>query len=176
MAKRNRGRNRNKARKPGKATAPARTAPTPAPAQPAAPSAPPRRSQAQKRAEHALEKIRELEGSDYGNYAAYVRSLPARIIMNGLGQALAMERAGAQKDAGHRLLFAHMQDWLLNGWAHSPHRGSDDILAALAAGPEADYIRTQGEAMAYLEWLRKFAAAFLKEPDDGEGNDAAPAA
>ena len=142
----------------------------------------PHRSQAQKRAAFALGKVTELrDGNDYGNYLSYVKALPARIIMNGLGQALAMEKAGASKDAGHQLLFAHMQDWLLNGWEHSPYRGQKDVLAAITAGPEADYIRAQGEAMAYVEWLKKFAVAYLEDKDDKredgqpEGSDDAAA-
>ncbi|GIX15056.1 MAG: hypothetical protein KatS3mg118_3015 [Paracoccaceae bacterium] len=131
-----------------------------------------RRSQAQKRAEHALGQIAATSAGGYGNYASYVKALPARIIMNGLGQALAMERAGSEKDPGHKLLYRHMDAWLRTGWEHSPYKGQPDILKAIVSGSEADYIRAQGEAMAYLEWLKKFAAAFLKEQ---EGDDAASA-
>lgn len=132
----------------------------------------PARSQAQKRAEHALGCITAIGNGDYGNYASYVKALPARIIMNGLGQALAMERAGSEKDPGHKLLYQHMDSWLRKGWEHSPYKGQPDILNAIVLGSEADYIRAQGEAMAYLEWLKKFAAAFLKER---EGDNAASA-
>ncbi len=132
----------------------------------------PSRSQAQKRAEHALGRIEAIREDDYGNYASYVKALPARIIMNGLGQALAMERASGKKDKGHELLYQHMDSWLRTGWEHSPYQQNADILAAIVTGSEADYIRTQGEAMAYLEWLKKFAAAFLK---DQEGENATAA-
>jgi len=127
----------------------------------------PRRSQAQKRAADALAKVTVLrDGNDYGNYRSYVKALPARVIMNGLGQALAMEKAGASKDVGHEMLFNHVQDWLLNGWEHTPYRGQSNILAAIVNGSEADYIRAQGEAMAHVEWLKKFAVAYLKDKDD----------
>ena len=142
----------------------------------------PRRNQAQKRAADALAKVKALAAAnDYGNYRNYVKALPARIIMNGLGQALAMEKAGAQAKnpdirKGHEKLFEHVQDWLLNGWEHTPYRGQSDILAAIVNGSEADYIRAQGEAMAHVEWLKKFAVAYLKGVDDpAEGGDDATA-
>ena len=140
-------------------------------------SAMPDRSQAQKRAAHALAKVKELtDGNDYGNYRSYVRALPARIIMNGLGQALAMEKAGANKDVGHEKLFEHVQDWLLDGWENSPYRSQQDLIAAITAGSEPDYIRAQGEAMAYVEWLKKFAVAYLPdEKNQAEGGDDAAA-
>ena len=142
------------------------------------------RSQAQKRAADALEKVKALrDRNDYGNYRSYVKALPAKVIMNGLGQALAMEKAGAQAKnevirAGHEKLFKHMQDWLLTGWEHKPKRYRDktDILAAITQGEESDYIRAQGEAMAYVEWLKKFAVAYLEDKDDpAEGGDDAAA-
>ena len=132
-------------------------------------NAQPRQSQAQKRARHALASIKALVNGDYGNYVSYVNALPARIIMNGLGQALAMEKASAGKDKGHEHLFNHMQGWLLSGWEHSPYAGND-LFAAITGGSEQDYIRAQAEAMAYLEWLKKFAAAFLKTPETAEND------
>jgi CRISPR-associated protein Cmr5 len=176
---RNKGRKKKHQSQPSRATAaPANTsaqartgsAATPAGNQTEVQSAE-NRSQAQKRAEHALNKVKELAdgNADYGNYASYVKALPARIIMNGLGQALAMEKAASSKDKGHEQLFGHMQDWLLDGWEHSPYRGRPDLLQALVCGSEANYIRAQGEAMAYLQWLKKFSAAFLKDADNDEG-------
>ncbi len=145
-------------------------------------SAMPDRSQAQKRAAHALAKVKELtDGNDYGNYRSYVRALPARIIMNGLGQALAMEKAGAHAKnadirAGHEKLFEHVQDWLLNGWENSPYQGKSDLISAITQGKESDYIRAQGEAMAYVEWLKRFAVAYLPdEKNQAEGGDDAAA-
>ena len=157
---------------------PSDTAPTQSAAAPREENQP-RRSQAQKRAADALEKIRALaDGDDYGNYRPYVKALPARIIMNGLGQALAMEKAGAQAKKpdirkGHEKLFGHVQGWLLNGWEHSPYGGQQDLIAAITTGSEADYIRAQGEAMAYVEWLKKFAVAYLKGEDDQLKDDQA---
>jgi len=138
-------------------------------------------SLAQKRAKDALGKIRGLRddaNSDYGNYVSFVKALPATIIMTGLGQALAMEKAGKKK--GHDILYKHMNDWLCNnnnnGWKNSPYRNKNDVLEAITVLNENDYIRAQAEAMEYLEWLKKFAVAYLVEKDnavDEEADDAA---
>ncbi len=89
--------------------------------------------------------------------------------MSGLGQALAMEKAGAAKDGdvklGHLALYKHMDEWLIKGWENSVYEGEGDVLGAICNGCEADYIRAQTEAMDYLEWLKKFAVAFLDNKD-----------
>ena len=132
------------------------------------------RSLAQKRAAHALACVQALEGrNDYGNYVSYVKSLPAAILMNGLGQALAMEKAGGSRDDGHKLLYRHMNSWLCNeawegvspGWENGPYADKSDVLEAIFSQDEADYIRAQAEALEYLEWLKKFTVALLREPE-----------
>ncbi len=131
----------------------------------------PTKSLAQLRAKHALDAIQSDDMKDYDKYVSYVSALPATIIISGLGQAMAMLKAG--KKPGHGILFNHMQDWLCSGWKHGPYSG--DILPAIMAGTEDDYIRAQAEAMEYLEWLKKFAVAFLKDGDNASsGGDDEP--
>lgn len=138
-------------------------------------------SLAQLRAKDALGTIKELQrlaelpgktaNEVYGNYVSYVKALPATIIMSGLGQALAMENSGKKK--GHKLLYEHMNAWLCNvgghGWQNSPYRHKDNVLDAITSLDEDAYIRAQAETMEYLEWLKKFAVAFLVEKEEGGG-------
>lgn len=143
------------------------------------------RTLAQKRAEHALSKIRELqaERTAYGNYVSYVKALPATIVISGLGQALAMEAAGAKKLPGHRLLLEHIISWLSEGWENSPYRQRIMSAGANSKGPalfeaiteetEAKYIAVQAEVIEYLEWLKKFAVAFLVEPKESDAEEEA---
>ncbi len=133
-------------------------------------------SLAQKRAAHALDCVKKLENMEYGHYVSYVRALPAAILMNGLGQALAMEKANAGKDKGHDFLYRHMNAWLCNqawegvspGWKNSPYANKSDILEAIVSQDEAAYIRAQAEALEYLEWLKKFAVAQLREKEGAD--------
>ena len=144
-----------------------------------------KRSLAQRRAEHALWCVQQVQEKSKGlqaRYKSYARALPATILMSGLGQALAMEKAGATKgeDQGqaHRLLYQHLQSWLCNrllsgedapkGWPHTPYATERDVLAAIVHNGEAAYLRAQAEALAYLEWLKKFAEALLEDDTDTE--------
>jgi CRISPR-associated protein Cmr5 len=130
----------------------------------------------QKRAKHALDRIKQIEQGKAGNYVSYVNALPAAILMNGLGQALATERAASDK--AHHLLANHVAEWLLSEEAQTKYgqpstgeyTGWDEtqrLLNRIVAGDQAAYLRTQGEAVAYVTWLKKFANAFLDPSGEG---------
>jgi CRISPR-associated protein Cmr5 len=129
----------------------------------------------QKRAKHALGRIKALSREKHGNYASYVKALPAAIVMNGLGQALATERATSDPAKAHLKLATHVSEWLLNEDAHtkyrSPAEGEDPefdparrLLSRIVAGNQDAYVWAQTEAIAYVTWLKKFAGAFLETP------------
>jgi CRISPR-associated protein Cmr5 len=131
----------------------------------------------QKRAKHALDKIKSLRGGP-GKYVAYVKAMPAAILMNGLGQALATERAAAKNDQAHRNLAAHVSEWLLSDEAHTKYPNPDGmkvsnadpsltLLTRMVEGNQDAYLWAQAEAMAYVAWLKKFANAFLESPEKG---------
>jgi CRISPR-associated protein Cmr5 len=150
--------------------------------QPSAPHAP----LALQRAQHALERVekleRDVEGKNrderkeiLGNYVAYVEGLPANIIRSGLGQAIAMEKASAKNDPGHKLLYEHIDSWLTADRKSAPYRNQiGRLLNAIVNNDQHTYVRAQAEALAYLEWLKKFAVAFLKE-DEGPVQNTATA-
>lgn len=132
----------------------------------------PSQTLAQRRAAHALACIDTLkhEGADsYGNYKSYVKALPANILMSGLGQAVATVRSRDRK--GYPQLYEHLEDWLCGDDPDVPyHKYPSDsakhgnrLLYAITEHDQDTYIRAQAEAMAYLEWLRKFADAFLED-------------
>lgn len=141
------------------------------------------------RASSALTKIRALRQhadaqagendvekaeNSYGNYVSFVKALPAAILQNGLGQALATELAASKNDnatgIGHHWLFLHLSDWLVRDDKLAPYRnGNKDkygVLTALADtnNDQENYVIAQYEAMAYLGWLKKFAVAMLIQP------------
>lgn len=115
---------------------------------------------AQRRAKHALGCINSLEGTSYGHYRSYVSALPASILTNGLGQTAATVRAGSQP--GYEQLYDHLSSWLCDGDAESSYP-KGDLLENITNNNEDHYLHAQAEAMAYLEWLKKFATAFLEK-------------
>jgi CRISPR-associated protein Cmr5 len=133
-------------------------------------------SLAQRRAKHALAAIRDLENKEYGHYVSYVNGLPAAILQNGLGQALATLIAGANKinesrrskdEEAHESLYRQISTWLCDPREDAPYSAKGDVLEAITQHDEDAYLRAQAEALAYLEWLKKFANAFLKRPEGG---------
>lgn len=142
----------------------------------------------QRRAAAALKAIQEYAKTALDKeklaYAGYVKSLPAAIVMNGLGQALATELAQGGKDTGkgqgglapnaHAQIYRHLQEWLCGADPEVPFRGCRNgqpsgapvLMQALCEADQPLYLLAQAEAMAYIEWLKKFANAFLTEGGD----------
>ena len=114
----------------------------------------------QERAEYALKEIKKIIGGEYVNYVSYVSSLPATIVMNGLGQALVTLLA--KGDSSHKMLFDHVAGWLCKQIPDLKGR-PDGIVEKMMEQNQAVYIHAQAEAMAYLSWLKQFARAYLKE-------------
>lgn len=119
----------------------------------------------QRRARHALHRIKQRQNEDnQSDYLSYAKALPASIQQNGLGQALATLLAAAKGRQGdpHHLLYADVQDWLCGDDDDAPYRNARDLFAAITGNGQRHYLHAQDEAQAYLNWLKKFAAAYLQ--------------
>ena len=128
----------------------------------------------QKRADHALSAARAVESNkriDPAAYRSYVERLATSIVMNGLGQSLAMERAAAGKEPkngdewAHMMLYIHLSDWLCNSEG-APLHGFDDALDGLVKKDQQTYLRAQAEALAWAEWHKRFCQAFLPRREE----------
>jgi CRISPR-associated protein Cmr5 len=118
----------------------------------------------QRRAKHALERIkRQRANAKQSEYLSYAKALPASIQQNGLGQALATLLAAAKNNHHdpHYLLFADIQDWLCGDDDDAPYRNARDLLAAITCNDQQHYLHAHDEAQGYLNWLKKFSAAYL---------------
>lgn len=125
----------------------------------------------QQRARHALNAVREAEkkyrGEQRKKFVSYVENLPAAILTNGLGQAAATLLAQAKGDDRdpHRGLYNILENWLCRPDDLAPYQDTGALMDAIVEGDRATYLKAQMEALAYLEWLKRFAVAFLKERD-----------
>lgn len=128
------------------------------------------------RAADALSRIDSLKSrsDDFKKrYRAYADRLGPSIVMNGLGQALATERAAAgprptktDEQQAHRELYVGLQNWLCRQDG-GVYPSSSDILQALVENDESHYVQAQAEALAWLEWHKKCCrAAFPKGGED----------
>lgn len=139
-----------------------------------------------RRAAHALEAVRSIGGEAFaGDYKGYVKGVPAMIMSLGFGQTLALllDRGGDDAEAGqggrapaayHRI-FDHLTAWLFVEnplgipLGDRPIEGRAGRMAAVTGLAQRDYMVLQAEALAYLEWLKKFANAFLTATPGGGG-------
>jgi len=126
------------------------------------------RSLEQERAKHALEAVNSIRGESWaGKFRSYVERLPAAIVMNGLGQAMAGElaaagRAGEMGDdkKAHNKLYELVAGWIRTRRIYS---AEENLMKAIVDGDQKQYVLAQAEALAYLEWLKKFSQAFLEK-------------
>jgi CRISPR-associated protein Cmr5 len=90
-------------------------------------------------------------------------------MMNGLGQAVATHLAAAKGNDSdpHRHLYDDLQAWLCGNaqLPGLPYAGRSDLIREITLHDEAAYLMAQAEALAYCGWLKRFAVAYLKNPD-----------
>ncbi len=130
----------------------------------------------QDRARDALQRVRKLAGRDEQfrkRYRSYVERLGPAIVTNGLGQAMATERAAAGEKPTKPDEEAHFELYhSLRGWLCRPeggvYPGAADLLQAIVEHDEALYLRAQAEALAWLEWHKKFCRSEFPKDDSPE--------
>ncbi|MFY9541454.1 MAG: type III-B CRISPR module-associated protein Cmr5 [Dethiobacteria bacterium] len=123
----------------------------------------------QKRAEHALKRIKDADEKykdkeERKKFVSYAESAPASILINGLGQAIAtlLAQAKGNQEEPHGAIYAALKDWLCRDSTMAPYKGCKDLITAITEGDRDSYLHAQAEALSYLEWYKKFAVAFIK--------------
>jgi CRISPR-associated protein Cmr5 len=139
----------------------------------------------QQRAEFALKQVQEaaenLDKAKQKEYLSYAASLPAMIHTNGLGQAAAFFKA---KGGTHELLYNLLSDWLIRGAEKKegsknayeipfkpPFNKANDLLEGITTSDMQTYRLAQAEAQALMDWVKKFAKAFMSAGDNEKKED-----
>jgi len=134
----------------------------------------------QQRAAYALKRV-EQDRDEYKSekgfrraYKSYASGLPAMIQMNGLGQAAAFYLSKAagndSKALAYGCLYKLLSDWLTDsGQPYSAYRNNHDardsgLLHGVTTEGMRTYMLAQSEAQALLDWVKKFAKAYMEEP------------
>lgn len=169
MSKRNRNRQSAQSSAPTVTAIPTHSSLTPAPAKTAIKL----RSMDQERAQFALRKIESIAASEKPDIQKEIRShlnnLPALIRMNGLGQALAFCQVKAAKDSGqsYKSIYPIISTWLCAPDSQGRiFDENNDVIQAITQSDIQKYMAAQNEALALLEWLKKFALALLEKGAD----------
>jgi len=117
----------------------------------------------QKRACYALKRVKKIVEKDQQfkkEYKSYAAALPAMIHTNGLGQAAAFYRS---KGNAHLELYQLLSDWLCG--ENQPFAGRQNLLEGITASNMQTYRLAQAEAQALLEWVKRFAKAYLADEE-----------
>jgi len=113
----------------------------------------------QQRAKHALEKVKAFVPLNEGDkLKARASELPFMIHTNGLGPALAFFKSKKEKD-GYDKLYGLLQSWLKE--PGRPFAGKPDLMQAITEADLNTYRLAQAEAIQYMDWVKKFASAYL---------------
>lgn len=121
----------------------------------------------QQRACYALDEIEKLtqKKPDFQTeIRRHANGLPALIHMNGLGQALAFYRMKGL-DSSHGKIYQIVGNWLCGETAGRVFVMQSDALKAITTADMFAYMAAQNEALALLEWLKKFSLALLQKAD-----------
>ncbi|WP_372022093.1 type III-B CRISPR module-associated protein Cmr5 (plasmid) [Tistrella mobilis] len=125
------------------------------------------------RARHAYAAVKTVTGAQLVDYKRAARQMPARVLTNGIGQALAMlMRDGADQakpDEASKLLRSHLTRWLTDGAIPHPFRLAvgEALIEQLIAGDQELFVWMQRETLAYLGWLKIFAEAGISAGEGG---------
>lgn len=124
----------------------------------------------QERAKNALKEVTNWKEKTKGKeneekrrkLKARTSELPFMIHANGLGQAVAFFKSkSVKKDEGYDEVFRALQSWMSQ--SKRPFAGQTDLMEAIVNADLRTYRVAQAEAMAYMDWVKKFASAYLSD-------------
>jgi CRISPR-associated protein Cmr5 len=114
----------------------------------------------QERAKHAWDCVQEVKDKPFaGDYRTIAVKVPSLIVTNGLGQTLAFLKAKGKGEPGneHEVLYRHLTDWV----GRKVHADGDLLSWLVNTATSQQYRLATMEALALLQWLKRFAEAEL---------------
>lgn len=100
-------------------------------------------------------------------YKGLIKSAPADVQTNGLGQAVAfwLAKRDSKREDQFGALYTHLSDWMKTAIT-----GGKDLKAWIidAGTSSVEYRRATVEALAYLGWLKRFAEAEIQGAPEEE--------
>lgn len=113
----------------------------------------------QQRSAFALQRINDFGANVPTDAANFIVGTPTMILTNGIAQAMAF--LVAKGDTRTLGVFSILKDWLAQEIPALAQNANDrQFLAQFANLEQNDYLRAQQEALALLQWLKRYARAF----------------
>lgn len=114
----------------------------------------------QQRAEFALNSVLAIHPDIMKRFKPFSAGAPSMILQNGFGQALAFWISKSATKEEYLAMFHIVREWLnQNNLASGQDKA--DFMQNLTAMDWKQYLRAQKEALALLEWVKRFANADL---------------
>ena len=127
----------------------------------------------QERAAKAWDAVNNIDDAFKKQYGSIVKKLPMLILTNGLASTSAFLLAKSTPKEGkpksnenkaHEAAYEHLSKWVM-----SQLQPGGKLMDWIINHSSADYRRATTEALAYLNWLKRFAEA--KGLGEEEGNE-----
>ncbi|MEM4747311.1 MAG: type III-B CRISPR module-associated protein Cmr5 [Archaeoglobaceae archaeon] len=119
----------------------------------------------QERARYAWQCINEVRNQSFASdYRSIAVKMPSLILTNGLGQTLAFLKAKGKGNPSdeHEVFYQHISNWL-----KQQLKLTDDLLEWIVNYANSQQYRLATmEALALLQWLRRFAEAILPKGEE----------
>jgi CRISPR-associated protein Cmr5 len=129
----------------------------------------------QARAKFAFDKAKtmaDIGGKKAKEYKAYAKKLPMMIKSNGLGASLSFALSKSKNKEGQLTPWGTLYADL-NSWLRQPHKvwllgdnSPNDLSQAAINLPSQQYRALTVEALAFLNWLRRFAEGLIEGDAD----------
>ncbi len=117
------------------------------------------RTKEQIRSEFALNKIEQkFNGRVAKDTANFIVGMPTMILTNGLGQSLAFLLS--KSDQKHKVVFDIIKEWLTIENSNLSANSDIGFLGRFSTIEQKKYLEAQNEALAMLNWLKRYARAF----------------
>jgi CRISPR-associated protein Cmr5 len=119
----------------------------------------------QQRAAFALMQIEEQFDNRVDEKTAnFIVGTPTMILCNGLGQTMAF-LLSKKKEPKQKAVFDFVRAWLEKEKPHLAALSDMEFLKKFTALSQADYLDSQRESLAVLQWLKRYARAFQEEKE-----------
>ncbi|MBW1737224.1 MAG: type III-B CRISPR module-associated protein Cmr5 [Deltaproteobacteria bacterium] len=133
------------------------------------------RTLGQKRANYALEKVLAIPENTKKDFKSFSAGAPSTILQNGFGQAMAYwlskgtdKNLKIKKDDKHIVIFNMIREWLsyknsdVNNNFIKKTSSETEFVKELSDLDQRRYLAAQREALALLEWVKRYANAGLE--------------
>lgn len=126
------------------------------------------RTLSQERADFALKKV--LEKTRVEKLANFSSGAPSVILQNGFGQAMAFWYAKAKDKKSdtdeHKIITDIIEEWTRKKFSKHFSEGDSRIfLDDIMKLEQGEYHQVQIETIKLLEWVKRFANAFIKNKE-----------